>query len=226
VIATAAPARCAVIVPVMRRPHRVAPLIESLRNSTDDARIVFVADHDDTDEIDAIYDAGAYVVINHGDVKTFAAKVNIGYRATSEPWLLFVGDDVEFHLDWLEAAIDTAGDTWHLIATNDLRNQAVMAGQHATHPLMRRTWIDTHGASWDGPGTVAHEGYRHWYVDNEWTCVAQHARVFNFAFDSIIEHHHPIWDPGVANDDVYELGQRNAQLDHELFAARYRKHCL
>lgn len=218
-IAVAAPATCVVIVPVLGRPHNVAPLVESLRSSTDDARLVFVVDADDDLEIDAIEAAGADMIVNRGESKTFATKANLGYGQTTEPWLLFVGDDVQFHPGWLDAALAAAGDRFHLVATNDMRNAAVMAGMHATHPMMRRSWIDTHGASWDGPGTVAHEGYRHWYVDNEWTTVARRAGVFTYAPNARVEHQHPIWGD-VYWDATYLLGQVHAEDDQRLFVSR------
>lgn len=213
----------AVIVPAMRRPHRVAPFMESLRSSTENATAYFVCDQDDTEQIAAVLAAGAEVITNQSASHTFATKANLGYRSTSEPWLLFVGDDVRFQSGWKESALIAAGDRHHLVATNDLGNRAVMAGQHATHPLIRREWLDTHGASWDGPGTVAHEGYAHWFVDNEWSTVARMAGVFVFSPESVIEHLHPIWGKG-EDDEVYRLGQSKASADQALWERRCKEH--
>jgi hypothetical protein len=46
------------------------------------------------------------------------------------------------------------------------------------------------GASWDGPGIVCHEGYRHWFVDDEITVAAQLRGVFQAALGSHVEHLH------------------------------------
>jgi hypothetical protein len=55
-----------VIVPVLGRPHRVAPLLASLRANTpaDLFDVVFVCDPDDVDEHDAIHNCHA-PWINH-----------------------------------------------------------------------------------------------------------------------------------------------------------------
>jgi hypothetical protein len=99
----------------------------------------------------------------------------------------------------------------------------VTAGVHATHPLIRRSYVDERGASWDGPGTVAHEGYRHWFVDNEWTLVAQQRGVFASALGSVVEHLHPIWGKG-ADDDVYRKGQSQADRDKRIWVRRQKEH--
>lgn len=214
----------AVIIPVMRRPAAVAPLVRSLRQTTPGATAFFVADADDTAELAAI-DAtpGAVLIRNTGPSRSFATKANLGYRETTEPWLLFVGDDVRFTPGWFEAALEVAGDDHHLIATNDCGNGAVLAGVHATHPLMRRSWVDEQGASWDGPGTVAHEGYRHWFVDNEWTAKARAEGVFAYAPDAVVEHLHPIFGKG-CTDDVYRIGQLHAASDQQVWTSRAALH--
>lgn len=211
-----------VIIPVYRRPANAAPFMASLTASTDKARALAVATEGDDDTITAWREAGADVLTV--DAVPFAPKVNAGYRATDEPWLFVCGDDVAFHPGWLDQAQQLANVTGaHLVATNDQLNQAVRMGRHATHPLIRRTWIDTHGASWDGPGTVTHEGYRHWWVDNEWTAVARQAGVFAYAPLAVVEHLHPLAGKA-AIDDVYELGQKQADADRALFEKRVAAH--
>jgi hypothetical protein len=208
----------AVIVPAMRRPQNVAPLMRSLEASTDRATAYFVCDHGDTDQIKAVLDTDAQFVINWSSSTTFATKCNLGYRETEEPWLLFVGDDVHFHPGWVEAAL-AAGEYGAFVSTNDMGNPRVMAGRHATHPMVARWWLDQHGATWDGPGAVCHQGYRHWYVDNEWTAVALNAGQFVYAEDAKIEHMHPVWDKG-DSDEIYTLGQASAHADSRLFRER------
>jgi len=209
----------AVIVPVRQRPQNVAPLIESLATSTDRAQPVFIVDADDRAELEAIEKAGALYVINNDPLRvSFAVKANIGYRATVEPWLLFCGDDVVFHPGWVENSIDRASGC-SFISTIDMGNPRVTRGQHAVHPIIERDWIDRHGASWDGPGVVCHEGYRHWYVDDEWTAVAHKAGQFIYAPDARIEHMHPIFNKGT-DDATYRLGQSFSMADRDLFIRR------
>lgn len=219
---------CAVIVPVMNRPGRVAPFLESLAASGADATAYFVVDEDDEAEITAIRTVGGNMIVNTGDPaavnpRGFPVKCNVGYRATTEPWLLFVGDDVAFHGGWLQEGLREAGDTFHLVATADLLNHSVMQGRLATHPLMRRSWIDEQGASWDGPGVVCHVGYDHICCDLEWSAVARDQQVFRFARRSIIEHLH--WLNHRADKDAtYRRGQEYNREDMRLWKERYKRY--
>ncbi len=81
----------------------------SLRASTSLARVYAICQGDDPDTATAWLDAGAEV-LESGEQTSFAAKVNLGYSKTSEPWLLLVGDDVRFRPGWLDHAKITAGD--------------------------------------------------------------------------------------------------------------------
>lgn len=211
----------AVIVPVLRRPQNAAPFMASLRASTGLAAVYAVANSDDHETAKAWEEAGATVL--YADGISFAAKVNEGYRSTSEPWMLVVGDDVRFHPGWLDHAQATADERHHVIGTNDLGNPRVVRGEHATHILIRRGYVDEIGASWDGPGSVCHEGYRHWYVDDEIVTAARQRGAFAFAPGSIVEHLHPAWGKG-KQDEVYELGQAAQGDDRALFEKRLTAH--
>ena len=207
----------AVIVPVLSRPQNVPTFMDSLRASTGLATAYFVCDHDDHAEQDAVRKHGGKVLLKAG---TFAQKANHGFRSTTEPWVLLVGDDVCFRPGWYDRALRAAGERFHLVGTNDLSN---LNRDLAVHPLIRRTWADEHGLSWDGPGTVAHEGYGHCFVDNEWTAVAAQAKVLTFAPDAVVEHLHPLFakaDP----DPIYEKGQATYTQDRELWEARATQH--
>lgn len=214
----------AVIVPVLGRPANAAPFMASLRATTGLATAYFVCDPDDVEEQAAAKAAGARVlVLEPGMHGTFPVKANWGYRHTSEPWMLLVGDDVLFHPGWYDRAVRAAQGRFPLVATNDLGNRAVTSGQHATHPLIRREWVDEHGASWDGPGVLCHEGYRHCFVDNEWTAVARHTGAFVAAPDAVVEHLHPYWGKGEM-DATYRKGEHSSDRDQRLFARRYEEH--
>jgi hypothetical protein len=210
----------AVIVPVMGRPQNAAPFMASLRASTGLATVYAVAYASDTETIDAWSAVGAQVFAKHAE--TFAQKVNDGYLYTEEPWLFLVGDDVRFHPGWLDHAQHAAGDTFDVIGTNDLGNPRVTSGDHATHLLIRRSYVDEHGASWDGPKVVCHEGYRHWFVDDEIVTAAKQRSVWAMALGSVVEHLHPAWGKA-ETDAVYELGQSHADTDRKLFEKRLRQ---
>lgn len=213
----------AVIVPVLGRPQNAAPLMASLLASTGLATVYAVADEEDRDTAQAWRDAGARVVLHPGGGGTFAQKVNHGYRATREPWLFLVGDDVRFEAGWLDQAQAAARDGAHVIGTNDLHNPRVLAGEHATHLLIRRAYVDERGASWDGPGIVCHEGYRHNFVDDEIVTVAKQRGVWAMATHSRVEHLHPAWG-GAETDATYELGQESFEDDRTRFEKRTAEH--
>lgn len=210
--------RTAVIVPTRFRAKNAQRFMESLRASTGLVTAYAICDDDDPEGVEAWSAAGAEVIVD--DVVTFARKVNLGYQKTSEPWLFLVGDDVRFHAGWLDQAQHVA-DMWgcDVIGTNDYGNQRVMRGEHATHMLIRRSYVDEVGASWDGPGVVAHEGYRHWYVDDEIVTAAKLRRQWDMALGSIVEHMHPLFGRG-EDDETYRVGQSFAEADREIFLAR------
>jgi GT2 family glycosyltransferase len=212
----------AVIVPVLGRPQNAEPFMASLKASGAELATVYaVVDDSDTESSLAWLAAGAEVLGFDGGalLGTFAQKVNEAYSETDEPWLFLVGDDVKFHPDWLDQAQHAARDGAHVIGTNDLHNPLVVKGEHATHLLVRRNYIDERGASWDGPKVVCHEGYRHMFVDDELVAVAKQRKVWAFARHSKVEHLHPLW--GLAEgDETYRLGAAAFEQDKALFEAR------
>lgn len=211
-----------VIIPVLHRPQNIAPLMESLRASTGLATAYFVCEHDDEAEIAEVVRWGG-VALTDPKCHTFAEKVNFAHQETSAPWLLLCGDDVRFRPGWLDHAQDV-GQRYkaNVVGTNDLANPRVTRGEHATHPMVRRSYIEELGASWDGPGIVCHQGYHHWCVDDEIVTAAKMRGTFQPALGSQVEHLHPI--AGTADDDeVYRLGSLHAEKDRKLFDQRARR---
>lgn len=218
----------AVIVPVMRRPQNAAPFMASLRASTGLATAYAICDADDGDTIEAWRAAGARTIIRQYTTKstrpgTFAEKCNTGYRNTSEPWLLLVGDDVRFHPGWLDHT-QVRGQVAAVVGTNDLANPRTITGHHSCHPMIRRSYIDEHGASWDGPGVVCHEGYRHGGVDLEIAAVAKARGQWAFAYEAKVEHLHPQVGAKGEYDDVYKRGESTVVRDRELYKKRLAEH--
>jgi len=217
----------AVIVPVMRRPGNAEPFMASLRASTGLAKAYAMCDADDDATIEAWGSVGAEVWVDCHRADgpgRFADKVNVGFGRSTEPWLFLVGDDVRFHPGWLDHAQHVAR-TWNasVVGTNDLGSQRVTDGEHATHLLIRRSYVEEVGASWDGPGVVCHEGYRHWYVDDEIVAAAKQRGVWQMALGSVVEHLHPMFGKG-DDDDVYRLGQSHAAADRKIFEGRVRRY--
>ena len=209
-----------VIVPVLNRPQNAQPFMESIRATTGLTKVVAVCSEED--DATAWFDTGADVITT--DEPSFACKVNAAAKEADTPWVFIVGDDVHFHPGWLDHAQHVGNlQQVGVVGTNDLGNPRVMAGEHATHLLIRRSYIEEVGASWDGPGIVCHEGYRHWYVDDEIVTAAKLRGQWAMALGSFVEHLHPIWEKG-EQDATYELGQSFAKKDMELWKRRFRQY--
>jgi Glycosyltransferase like family 2 len=238
------PEPAAVIVPVLRRPAAAARFMASLRAATPQglAEVYAVADADDAATVAAWADAGAHVEVvdfaaarphdhpwvGSGRPGSFAEKANQGYRATSEPWLVLVGDDVAFHPRWLtEAMLIAHARQAGVVGLGDVPGTQGAArlggGVHACHLLLRRGYVAQVGGGWDGPGVLAHEGYWHWAVDDEIVTAAKLRSSWAFAAAAVVEHRHPAWCPEVAVDATYLLGGQRSSEDLRLFAARYAR---
>ena len=204
----------AILVPVLRRPHRVRPLLASIVEATPEPhRILFLATAGDAPEIAEIIAAGAdhrqvsLEVLPPNRVGDYARKINHGYRVTSTPFVFLGADDLAFRPGWLTAGLAHFDDpAIGVVGTQDLApTERARTGQHATHFLVRRSYADQHGTI-DEPGKILHEGYPHEYVDDELIGTAKHRAAWAFAFDSITEHLHPSW--GKAPTDQLYARQR------------------
>lgn len=210
----------AILIPVLDRPHRVVPTIESVAAATPEPhRLLFVASEGDQAELAALTAAGADVLVVGPDRRSWAKKINDGYRATTEPWIFTGADDLAFHPGWFSRALAWADGTTGMIGVNDLANPRVMTGAHSTHSLFSRAYVDEFGTV-DGPG-IMHEGYAHQFADDEAVATARARGRYVHAFDSIVEHLHPM--VGKAPDDAtYRLGREATRESKRLFLARRR----
>ena len=206
---------------MLRRPHRVEPLLTSIAAATPEPyRALFVCTADDHAEQDAIRAINGDLVILPGSHQSgdYARKINFGYRMSTEPLLFLAADDLSFRSGWLERAAACLSETIHVVGTNDLGNDRVRDGRHATHSVVRRSYVDERGTI-DGPGAVLCERYHHWYVDDEFIQTAQARGAFAACLDSIVEHLHPDFQKG-PYDDVYELGTSHTTHDERVFHQR------
>jgi glycosyltransferase involved in cell wall biosynthesis len=206
----------AIIVPMLRRAHRVKPLLESIRG-TCDARVVFAVTPDDSAVIEALRGEETIVVPwePRGD---YARKCNQGVAHTTEPLLFFAADDLLFHPGWFEAATAKLTPGIGVVGTNDLGNPRVIRGRHATHCLVTRDYIVQHGTI-DESGKVMHEGYVHEFVDDELVGTAIRRRAWAFAKDSHVEHLHPHWGKCVT-DELYDAQAARLKASRPLFRQR------
>lgn len=213
-----------IVVPVLGRPQNAEPFMASLEASVDDPPEVLVfTNFDDDVTANAWRDVGAYVQQRLLIPGSFGQKANWAVRSIDTDWMFLCGDDVAFHPGWLEAALTDVPDEVCVIGTNDLANPRVTSGEHAVHFFLRMSYIREQGASWDGPGTVAGP-YRHWFTDDELITIAKQRGVWKPCLESVVEHRHPYFAPGVEMDDTYRIGEQHAAADQLLWNQRLNKH--
>jgi len=207
-----------VLVPMLGREHRVAPLLASLSASCDARPLFLLSQHDEPVRA-AVEAMGAdHVTVPGPGPGDYARKINTGLRESTEPLLFLGADDLHFHPGWLEAATAKLAPGIGVVGTNDLGSKRVMAGIHATHSLVTRTYAETFGTI-DEPGKILHEGYPHEYVDDELVGTAKHRKAWAFAFDSRVEHLHPAWGKAPV-DAMYGQQRRRMAQGRPIFEAR------
>jgi hypothetical protein len=214
----------AVVVPVLRRPHRVAPLVQSFRATTDpsEARLYFVAQASDMAEIDAIRSAGLEPIIV-GDVdQSWARKINRGYERTTEPWILLAADDLRFHPRWLDEVRAMLLTFQGVIGTNDLGSPDTANGNRSTHPFVNRAYAAICGTA-DERNKICHEGYHHNFPDTELVMTAKARGMFRHSPRCCLEHLHPLWGKA-PHDEIYKLGMSRWYEDQALFYRRVAAH--
>lgn len=208
----------AVIIPMLRRAHRVGPVYESIRE-TCDARVVFAVSPGDQGVIDAIDETAAErVTVPRARTGDYARKIQAGINHTTEPYIFTGADDLRFHPGWFEAALAKMTERVGVVGTNDLSNPRVMRGAHSTHFLVARWYCEL--GTIDQPGQLMHDGYLHEFVDDELVGTAKHRGAWAFAEDSIVEHLHPMAGKAPM-DDLYAQQARRMRVSRSHF--RYRR---
>lgn len=202
------PTDMVVLVPVLRRPQRVAPTLNGFYRTVPDCRVLFIADPDDSEELEALRAAGAEHIAPGGN---YAAKIRVGVEHTRERLIFTAADDLEPQTGWFEAA--KAGGA-EVVGVNDL---VPRRREHATHFLMTRSYAER--PTLDGQPGPFFEGYSHWYCDDELIATARKRGVYAYAEHSHVRHLHPF--AGTAeDDDTYRAGRAQARHDRRLFRQR------
>ena len=214
----------AIIIPVLQRPQNAAKVYASVLAATPDAEILFVCSPGDRTEIEAVKATGANFIVTERRILRgdYPAKINLGYKMTTAPWIFTGADDLAFHPGWFAHALESALGGAKVIGTNDLGNPRVLAGEHATHFLVARDYADDPGGAWGMPGTILCPYYWHERCDDELREVAQVRGVYTHAANSIVEHLHPNWGKA-PTDSVYKTNQAaRFKAGRELYARRSR----
>jgi glycosyltransferase involved in cell wall biosynthesis len=211
----------AILIPTLGRPQVLAGLMANLRQTTRPRyRVCFVIDAGDAatqEAIAAMPPAGDFFsIVSNG---TYPEKTNAGVRATDEDLVLPTADDVVFHSGWLEAALPHFAEGVDVVGTLDL-TPATARGQHATMPIVQRSYIEDPGAAYGEPGVCFHEGYHHNFVETELWQLALHRGVAVFERGSVIEHLHPDWGSREADETDRQGHGQGWDRDKALFERR------
>lgn len=213
-----------ILIPTLGRHRALQPLAANMLNTTPEGgyRVVFVADRVDTDTRNALAEICVFhpafgCVIQDG---TYPVKINAAYRASDGDLVLPTADDVVFHDGWLEAATNALSDeSVQVLGTDDL-SPSTANRDHATMPILRRSYIEDPGAVWHERGSVFYEGYRHNYCETETWSLATHRGVTGWAEDCVIEHLHPDWGKREIDDTDRKGNRDGSDADRVLFGRR------
>lgn len=212
-----------ILIPVLRRPQNIHPLVESIMGSTGiPFNLLFIVSPGDHQEIAELDNQKlAYLIMgntyeNKGD---YARKLNQGFRVVESDWYFLGADDLKFHPGWFDSAMETYNKTQAcVIGTNDMGNPTVMQGQHSTHSLVLREYVLECGTI-DQPGRVLHEEYPHEFVDLEFVETAKWRGAWAFSQSSVVEHLHPNWGKSPM-DELYAKQEERMKLGKIIYERR------
>lgn len=211
-----------ILIPVLRRPQNIKPLVESVEATTKDFELLFIASPGDDEEIAELENQNqSYGIMNasyenNGD---YARKINAGFYDTKAEWYFLGADDLRFYPGWFDHAMVTYKKTGAcVIGTSDLGNPLVKKGLHSTHSLVLGEYATECGTI-DEPGKILHEGYRHNFCDTELVGTAKCREAWAFSSDSKVQHLHPDWKLAPM-DEVYKLGKSGWEIDRRYFELR------
>lgn len=214
-----------ILLPTLGRPEKVYGLVENVRDATGGWpwQLVFAIDRRDVTTWKALLKA--VTLAPEGAVGAVAAdgtypvKTNAAYRFSSAPFVLPTADDVIFQAGWLDPIVAAFQDrAVQVVGTNDL--SPMSNATHATMPVIRRSYIEDEGCSWDEPGLVFHEGYRHNFVETEICALAVQRGVWRYEPESVIEHLHPVWGKREADETDAVGNQAGFAEDQRVHEAR------
>lgn len=194
--------RLAVLIPLMR-PHRIAPLVENIRETTEPCNIVVIA----TGECaDAARDLQVTLLEDEGGISgTYPNRINRAFRETTERYLFLGADDLAHHPQWFENALRVLEQGFSVVATNDRNNAA------GVHFVVDRQYINEMGGYRDGQGNVLYPGLLHQFCDDALRETARKRGRFAHAHDAIVAHQREWGDP------IYTMGEAAGSHDHAVY---------
>jgi GT2 family glycosyltransferase len=209
-----------VLIPVMGRPERIVPILESIKAATPEPYSVYFAANDEpTLDIIEGLDWEAYEVacrsIDDGD--TYPNRINTLFEFSNAEFVFLAADDYNFRPGWLPPLLEAQRQMGPGVAVpNDLHNP------YGTCALVSREYVLEVGAVLDEPGHVLFSGYSHNWCDNELASTAKRHGRYRYVEESIVEHLHPCTQKpnALPEDPTYAKGNRTFLDDQQLYASR------
>jgi len=219
-----------IIVPTFGRADRIERVARNIHGSTTTPHeILFVYESEDEatkeaiDQVAMLLDHRTFAMyaIKNIHKKNYAGAVQSGFNESIGSLLFLGADDLDFSMDWDTPCVSLMKEEGvSVVGTNDLHNQGVLEGWHATHYLIDRSYLSRVGGVIDvGPGSVNYLGYDHNYPDTEFIETASHRGVFRPCLESVVEHRHFVFGLA-AKDSTYEKGYAKLNEDAALFESR------
>lgn len=205
-----------ILIPVLARPHRVRPVLESAQRTTPCADVLFIADPDDTDQLEVLTLEGADFIAPGG---TYAEKINLGVRECDSPLIFAGADDITFIPGWFEAAKSHLTDQIRVVGVTDDVTERNRLGHHAPHFLIARDYALL--PTIDGGRGPFSTAYKHNFCDNELIGTAEKRGAISISTEARVHHSHP-FDGSGESDSTYEKGRSSYRQDQRTFRRRRR----
>lgn len=205
-----------VLIPTLNRAYKLHAVAENVTGTDSRCVPVFVCEPEDELSIEAVAEIECAQLVINKRARSYAGAINSAVRVLDFDWFFLGADDLAFRAGWLDAALNVA-DGFDVIGTNDLHNADVLNGSHATHSLVRNSYV--RNGVIDVPDVCLFEGYRHNWCDTEFIATATTRGVFKPCLDSVVEHLHWVWQKS-AMDTTYDKGRMSEGLDRQLFQER------
>lgn len=211
-----------ILIPVLQRPHRAQIVVDSIRQ-TSDCDILFICSPNDTEQINACKATGEriHIMDDSNGKGDYQKKINKGIQIAETNPVLMGADDLRFYIGWYEAARTYWQNGYHVIGTNDMHAPRVVRGEHSTHSIITKEYVNEYGLIDGTKGKALFEGYWHEWCDDELVGTAKKRGVWAFSSDSLVEHLHPNWGFD-GNDYLYAMQLMRMRQSKDLYEERQK----
>lgn len=213
-----------ILIPSYGRAEKARRAVNNvIKNTVHPYEIIFIVEPKQLQEYVAELEDMDVLIVANSRSRNYAGAINSAVEWADGDFLFMGSDDLNFHPGWESVALATmnALDNIKVVGTNDLFNNYVLQGVHATHYLVEQKYIQDIGGVVDGErGHVLFEGYDHNYTDTEFIGTAKARAVFAPCLGSVVEHIG--WTTGDFQDET--KAKTNLKLDDDSRLYQSRQH--